>query len=80
MHSTCLAQHVFIGGNNLAMASARSIVWRLIEKGLIPAECEEDAVIELHRELSRRARRTVQTLAALTADVQLATKFAELRR
>ena len=59
------------------MASARSIVSRLIDQGIIPAEFENEAVIELHRELSRRARRTVQTLAAMTSLMQLASHTAD---
>lgn len=61
------------------MLSARSIIGKLIDRGIISAEFEEDAVIELHRELSRRTRRTAQTLASLTADTQLALRYGLLR-
>lgn len=58
------------------MASARKVISRLIVQGVIPAEFEEEAVVELNRELSRRARRTVQTLAILTSRHQLALRAA----
>lgn len=54
------------------MASARTIISRMVLLGVIPAEFEDAAVIELHRELTRRARRTAHTLATLASDVQLA--------
>lgn len=58
------------------MASAKSIIGKLVIEGIIPPEFEEVAVRELHRELSRRVRRTAQTLAILTARTQLAMRYA----
>lgn len=77
MSSLLVAQSVRSGDFGVTMASARSIVSKLVARGVIPVEFEEDAVVELHRELSRRARRTVQTLAALTSNTQLAVRYAD---
>ena len=60
------------------MASAKSIVGKLVDRGIIPAEFEEVAVLELHRELTRRVRRTAHTLACLTADHQLGVRAASI--
>ncbi len=59
------------------MSSARSVVATLVDRGVIPPEYAEDAALELHRELSRRARRLTQTLAILTYYHQFSMKFAE---
>lgn len=58
------------------MATARKVVESLVARGMIPVEFEESAVEELHREMTRRSRRLVQTLAALTELHGLATAYA----
>ena len=58
------------------MATAKNIVSVLVDKGLISAEHKDIAVKELNRELSRRSRRVVQTLAALATRHQLAVRYA----
>lgn len=58
------------------MASATSIVERLIDLGVIPSEFKDDAILELHRELTRRTRRTALVLASLASAHQLALRYA----
>lgn len=58
------------------MASATTIVDRLVLMGIIPTECKDAAVFELHRELLRRSRRTALVLASLASTTQLALRFA----
>lgn len=53
------------------MATATGIVNELVKKGFIPAEYRDDATKELHRELSRRSKRLVQTLAMMTSNYQI---------
>lgn len=60
------------------MASAQSVVARLVARGLITEEGREAAVIELHRELTRRARRNAIILASMAADKQLLIHSAEI--
>lgn len=59
------------------MATARKIVNRLIISGMIPPECKEEAVLELHQELIRRSRRVCATLAAAVSLNQLALRMAD---
>ena len=61
-----------------AMASARSVVEKLIIKGVISAEFKDAATSELHRELTRRARRVSQFLAAAVTANQAALRYASI--
>ena len=54
-------------GDNVVTSSARSIIQSLVDRGVIPPEFTEEATAELHRELSRRARRISQTLAVMAS-------------
>ena len=58
------------------MASATQVINRLIASGVIPREYKRTAITELHRELSRRSRRTVLVLASLTSMNQMALRIA----
>lgn len=49
------------------MSTARSIINKLVAQGVIPAEYADTAVVELDRELARKARRISQQIAAMSA-------------
>lgn len=46
-----------------------------MKKGVIPSEYREVAAAELHRELSRRVKRTAQLLAIFAASTQLSLRL-----
>jgi hypothetical protein len=60
------------------MASATKVIGHLVKVGIIPYECKNAAVRELHRELLRRSRRVATTLASLTSATQLALHAARI--
>ncbi len=54
--------------------TAADVIALLVSRGVLPQEYEATAVAELDRELSRRARRLSQSLAAMAFLRQLAAR------
>lgn len=54
------------------MSSATGIIDRMVSLGMIPADCKDVAVRELHRELLRRSQRTAAVLASSVSMMQVA--------
>jgi len=59
------------------MSSAKSIINKLVAKGLLLPEYADVAASELHTEMTRRSKRVARTLAAMAEVQQLALHFAE---